>query len=842
MNTIPTDLRSPRFKNNMDPIMPENFHDTVLSATRRIPPLWPLRNFVAVNPFMGLAGRPFPEAARLIQRVGHGDILMPASYYIEKLDGGHIRESDLTAARGQIMNGGVAPELDVIGPRNLAALRKALQAGKMSRESGRIQTVADWIDGQMDSDLTSFIVDEISKWCSVYFDEGQSSWRMPWRGMPFYSAWRQAARYDANPLVMGLKDLRPFVSTLPVEPLETIWKAIQTLGIPETGVEDFLHRQLMSVAGWSSHIQYRVREKQMQGDDSCLLIEFLAVKLAYELLLFKGMNADLRNQWKSGLSTQFDSHETIPGSDILTRLLAQLALENSYQHQLMQGLLRRKVSPQQGRRLMQAVFCIDVRSELFRRNLESVSSDIETLGFAGFFGMTFEYQPLDQNRGQDQCPVLLTPRIKIREGLQKSSESAESHLHQGLVSNRRFKTAWNAYTTSAVSCFSFVETMGMGYGIKLLKEAFGLSTDSSPGQCCGYATAPQLDQTIHHHETGIDPAGRITMAAGALKNIGLTSGFAKTVLICGHGSQTRNNPYGSGLDCGACGGHAGDVNARLAATLFNDPDVRAGLRKLNIDIPDDTLFIAGLHNTTTDDVQLFVDDLPQSTETADIEPLRQWLDEASKLSRKKRSEKLDCHDFVDSPGLDERIRERSRDWSQVRPEWGLAGNAAIIAAPRSRTQGLNLKGRVFLHNYAAAQDPDGSVLELILTAPVIVASWINLQYYASTVNNRLFGSGNKVIHNVVGVLGVWQGNAGDLQTGLPLQSLHDGVRWIHEPLRLSVFIEAPRDAIDRVLEKHRNVRELMDNGWLHLFSIEPDSHYCWRYSGKTGWKQEERPL
>jgi uncharacterized protein YbcC (UPF0753/DUF2309 family) len=75
----------------------------------------------------------------------------------------------------------------------------------------------------------------------------------------------------------------------------------------------------------------------------------------------------------------------------------------------------------------------------------------------------------------------------------------------------------------------------------------------------------------------------------------------------------------------------------------------------------------------------------------------------------------------------------------VRPEWGLAGNAAFIVAPRERTYHLNLKGRVFLHNYIHAADTTKSTLELIMTAPMIVTNWINLQYYASTVNNQALG-------------------------------------------------------------------------------------------------------
>jgi uncharacterized protein YbcC (UPF0753/DUF2309 family) len=175
----------------------------------------------------------------------------------------------------------------------------------------------------------------------------------------------------------------------------------------------------------------------------------------------------------------------------------------------------------------------------------------------------------------------------------------------------------------------------------------------------------------------------------------------------------------------------------------------------------------------------------------------------------------------------------------VRPEWGLAGNAAFLAAPRERSSHLNLKARAFLHNYNWEADVDHSTLELILSAPVVVASWINLQYYASTVNHELWGSGNKVLHNVVGTVGVCLGNGGDLKTGLPLQSLHDGENWVHEPLRLSVYVEAPREKISLVLSRQESVRKLFDGGWLHLFAIDPDDQATiYRYLPGFGWETE----
>ncbi|MDZ4743008.1 MAG: DUF2309 domain-containing protein [Verrucomicrobiota bacterium] len=820
------------------------------TACRRIPPLWPLKNFVAVNPFLGMADMPFAGAAGLMQRVGHGDILMPPSYYLKRLETGDIQDEDIIKACQQLERDGALKGLPEYDHRNVDGLVRYLKMSEGGQGQDPVLTVADWRDKNEGTAWSAFVVEEVSKWCSVYFDEGQSSWRMPWRGQSFYKAWREAARFDANPGLMGMGDFRKIVDGLSEDPMETIQMIMGILEVPEAGMTDFLHRQIMSVGGWGGYIQYRVRQAGMNGQEDTSLVEFLALRLVYDLVLFKGIKGKGWAQWKTQVAGMDAPQKMIPEASILCRLLAQQTLENSFQRRLFKGMagcLGRQEETMSARKTLQAIFCIDVRSEIYRRNLEGRSAEIETIGFAGFFGIAVEYLPMGRRHGNVQCPVLLNPALTIRETLQDSSPGQDESMHRRLVFGQRIGAAWNAFKTSAVSCFPFVETVGLAYGVGLVQDSLRLHTSEKPGTCCGKPSTPQVSlvRKGHHHghahgfDTGIDDESKINMAAGALRNMGLTSGFARFVLICGHGSQTRNNPYGSGLDCGACGGHAGDVNARVAVALFNDLDVRVGLRKIDIHIPDDTVFLAGLHNTTTDDVHLFEDEVTQSADRALLETVRGWLDRASAVTRRERATRLGMQDQISHPRFDEKIRQRSKDWAQVRPEWGLAGNAAFIAAPRERTRGLNLQGRVFLHNYDVNLDPSGSVLELILCAPVVVASWINLQYYASTVNNRLFGSGNKVLHNVVGVLGVWQGNAGDLQTGLPMQSVHDGTRWMHEPLRLSVIIEASTESINVVLKKHPEVRALMDHGWLHLFAIKPGGGECFRYAGGYEWQSEE---
>jgi uncharacterized protein YbcC (UPF0753/DUF2309 family) len=650
-----------------------------------------------------------------------------------------------------------------------------------------MSTVAEWLDRTRGSLWADFVTDEISKWCSSYFDRGQSLWKMPWSELPLYEAWKQGAAIDKNPEIFGLPGFRQLVSQLPDSAEAAIEWALSRLDVPAEITTDFLHRELMSVFGWSAYAAYLDRP----GPDQPVLPQLLAIRLAYDVALLAQCNG-----WDC------EHEDTAEAGTLRARYIAQISLENAFRTKLLSRFIGPASRDEASRKSLQAIFCIDVRSEVYRRALEAQSPKIETIGFAGFFGMPIDFS--DSAR----CPVLISPKYRVH------ADRRESRLGGWA---ERAREAWKAVRGSAAGSFPSVEVGGGWFGVQMLRQLMRKAKSEAPH--------PVLSWQI--------PAGEeIELAAQALTNMSVDpSRLAEIVLLCGHGGKTENNPYASSLDCGACGGHKGDINARFAATLLNKPEVRRGLQDRGIVIPDDTVFIAGLHVTTTDDVVLYDAQRISAEKRAQIE---RWLSSASRQARRERSRSLCSGTPPGGDSLDAEIRRRSVDWSEVRPEWGLAGNAAFIAAPRSKTRGIDLEGRVFLHDYDAASDPDGSVLTLILTAPVVVASWINLQYYGSTVNNRQFGSGNKVLHNVVGGFGVWEGNAGDLRTGLPLQSLHDGTRWIHEPLRLQVLIDAPRDRIDRVLKQNPDIRTLVENHWLQLLAMDATGVFLYR--GAAGWQ------
>jgi len=822
------------------PLAQADLDAAIRSACVKIAPLWPLKHFVAVNPFLGFTDQRFETTAATLRRVAGVDIIPPRAYFRALLKEGAVEDQDLATAITATPG----------APVDIEAVKRALAQDSQParRPNAVVATVSEVLDELADGDRqvarTAFMIDEISKWCAAYFDEGQASWRPPSRDLSLYAAWRANAAHDLNPEMMGVEGFRATIAALSADPIEAIAEVVRKLGVPNRAVADYLHRALFDIGGWAAYVRYLAWDNALYGRTDDRLVELLAIRVAWGYALFnQRQDQAFKAAWARAMAdaASLPEDETATDPDLTLDLTLQNAFEAAYQRRLLgrlkQGFARPDTAPKQP--AVQAAFCIDVRSEVFRRALEAVCPEAETIGFAGFFGFPIEYVPIGQMRGGAQCPVLLKPAFTVCEAVKRADEEEATEIMGLRLLRRRAAKAWRSFKLSAISSFTYVETAGLLFAGKIVSDSMGWTRpvlqpalDGLDRSVAGRVAPSLAPATLGGRTVGFTAGQKLDMAEAVLRAMSMTKNFSRLVLLTGHGSTTVNNPHGSGLDCGACGGHTGEANARVAAAILNDPAVRAGLNGRGIHISDESWFLGCLHDTTTDIVNIFDEELVPGSHADDLKRLRSWLDRAGVLARMERSFLLGAPKAAKA---DQAVIARSRDWSQVRPEWGLAGAAAFIVAPRGRTQGLDLGGRAFLHSYDWRADQTFSVLELIMTAPMVVASWINLQYFGSAANNAAFGSGEKPLHNVVGLIGVLEGNGGDLKAGLPLQSVHDGTRLVHEPLRLNVFIEAPEAEIDRVLEKHASVRDLVENGWIHLFRIAEDGAIL-RYIGAKDWR------
>ena len=804
------------------------------AAADRIAPTWPLDQFIAVNPYWGWRSLPVAEAAARLGVLAGTALTMPRSWFRSEWVAGRLDQRHLddvaTAAGDPGLAGAARAVLDSLDePSEPTPRRRPLVTDLRDLGAGPVP-------GRTWTDL---VVHQISQHCAARFDQWQASWS-PDRESDLFQSWR------ADPSVThgfawrhGRRWARARLDALPEAPEATIATVLDDLGIEPRAHEAYLTAALASINGWAAWCAYRRWQARLVDGDDTAIVDLLAIRLAWESLLAAdladgdGERTALLWRWAASWS-DVDARVAETLAQQRVDWVLQTALERTEQDTMSRGLELAASTPRNAEEPdVQAIFCIDVRSEVFRRALERIAPSIQTRGFAGFFGLPIAYTPAGSALTRPQLPGLLAPALHVTEA-EATGADQEAFAARATVLGGRQR--WLAFRRTPSSMFSFVESMGLLSTVKLVQES--LPHASAHADWVGDG----LGSEFQHRQPRLalvddDPIAAAALAHRTLTAMGLRDGFAPLVLLCGHGSHSANNPHASGLDCGACGGQTGEVNARVLADLLNSPAVRRELVTLGIDIAAGTWFVPSLHDTATDTVELFDTELAPPSHREAIDHLAVRLRDAGDVARAERAEGLGLGRLATRPRLlERRLAERAADWSQVRPEWGLAGNAAFVVAPRHRTRHLDLQGRCFLHDYDWRQDTDLAVLTLIMTAPMVVTNWINLQYHASTVDNRRYGSGNKVLHNVVGGrLGVFEGNGGDLRVGLAEQSLHDGQALRHRPVRLSVYVEAPSEMIDAVVARHRVVHDLVVNGWLHLLRIDPPTGQVERHT-PAGWQ------
>jgi formate hydrogenlyase subunit 3/multisubunit Na+/H+ antiporter MnhD subunit len=668
----------------------------------------------------------------------------------------------------------------------------------------------------------------VGSWLAAWADTGDTAWPAPARDRALWDWFREVATHEPTlrralaraGVVDRGADPAAVRAALPAHAADLL----AVLG-PDGDLTDWARAALLRLPGWSGFLGRR--GTAAAALDSTVLLDALALR-AVATLAVTGALPDVRPGVEpAGAAAEGRSVEP-SAEDVVTGALEQLDRHETELRSELLGALAEasaaaaaradRTAPR--RAAADLVFCIDVRSEPLRRHLEAVA-DVRTVGFAGFFGFTVQ-RTCGTGRAattSDRLPVLVAPSASVREDV-----VVEPGV--GTLLLRALRGALDApgggFAAVDVAAIRGLLTAGL----TLVPSARALP-EVPVGELVSDGEAwPSL----------------VDAAVGLVRATGLHGErTAPVVVLVGHGSTSTNNPAEAAFDCGACGGSRGAFNARLAAATLNAPAVRRRLREEGLALPDDTVVVAAEHDTALDTVRLYGAD-PTADAAADTARLVPSLAAAGARTAAERASRLPGAGRATTPERAARhVRRRALDGSEVRHEWGLAGNAYFIAAPRDLTRRVDLAGRSFLHEYDAAADPDGALLESILTAPLVVAHWINAQYLFSAADPQHLGSGTKTAHNPVGALGVLAGPGGDLLAGLAEQSVrHDGAP-VHDPVRLLAVVAAEPQAIDAVLGRHPNVDALVTGGWVHLVALDPRDGAALRHT-VSGWVPESTVL
>jgi uncharacterized protein len=710
--------------------------------------------------------------------------------------------------------------------------------------------------------------------CSVFLDQGTAYWPMPNRDKGFYKCVRTllSCRGGICPkYLVGLDDEFGKQECLSFSASDAVLDYLDSQSFREAEWPEILQAELLALPGWAGLMHRLEKDPALAPHKTlpCSLMDFLAVRLTMSRIARRRgavetvpQESPLKTQEKRRLSRSariYDAarvlrlsageinrlsesewsafvNEVKAFNGLERRRILHLAYERWHEREILRGLAShrkyRGLFDPQGRPPAQVFFCLDEREESMRRALEESDPRVETYSAAGYFGVAVDYKGIDDPHGAALCPVVIKPEHAVVERPKAEDRALQETrrfrrrilgllMRNSFVSSKTLLRGW--LSTSALGLLSAVPLIGH----LLAPRRYALLRDWLNKE---FLPEPRTELTLMQNTkqsqsavagllTGFAPQEKTERVASVLRPAGLARGFARLVLILGHGSTSLNNPHESAHDCGACGGRRGGPNARLFAAMANRPEVRARLREEGIDIPEDTWFIGGYHDTCSDDVELFDLDVVPATHQPDLESIRNSLDQARAQNALERARRFESsHPDEDAAQALRHVEERSEHLAQPRPEYGHCTNSVCIIGRRSLTRGLFLDRRAFLVSYDASQDADDHSLSALLAAGVPVCAGISLEYYFSFVDNDRYGCGTKLPHNVTGLVGVMDGHASDLRTGLPWQMVE-----IHEPVRILFVIETTPHRLDKVINASASLNQLVENRWIRLATIDPIS-------------------
>lgn len=761
-------------------------------AARAIAPQWPLSSWVAVNPLLGLVPRGFHQAIAEAARWQHLQGYPDRAVLERALEEGLVDEEDVQVSATALGE-----------PAMAARLLRGPAEGRTSRPQppplgDADEAVAGW--------LPRLVLDTTA-------------------GAPGpYARWRADAPHDRRLRRRAGRRGATLLTDLPERADDAVLAALDALGVHPAEWSATLRSRLVRLSGWAGYARWS-DEWSTERDPSprLPLVDLVALQLTCERLL--GSPAP---------PTAERVHASTDDADRAQGRLVLTSLERGYRRRLLASLSSPTAPrPEGAPPASQVVCCIDVRSEGLRRHLEAVGPH-QTLGFAGFFAVPMRHRPLGSLATVASAPVLVRPEAEVAEQPRPGYEQLGERYVRGQRALAGTSAVADGLAHGPLTMFPTAEAAGWALGPTALLRTVRPRLPGRRGPDAP-PTSMLVDGAGTAGEAGFSLDERAFVAETALRSMGLTRDLAPLVVFCGHGATSTANAHAAALDCGACGGNPGGPNARALAAILNDHEVRSTLAERGIAIPAETWFLAAQHDTTLDAVEVFDVELAPSSMRQAIQSLADDLDRAAAANADARIEQLAASTPAASEGRGGReARRRAADWAQTRPEWGLVRNAAFIVAPRSLTAGVDLGGRAFLHSYEPDDDEDGKVLETILTAPMVVAQWINAQYYFSSVDPHRFGAGDKTLHNPLADLGVLEGAGGDLRVGLPWQSVADERGLRHVPVRLLALVQAPRARIDAVVARNPVLSDLFDGEWVHLVAgTGPGDWMRWQPDGWT---------
>ena len=496
------------------------------------------------------------------------------------------------------------------------------------------RTISDWVECLSGDSLVEQINNQMIKWIAAFVDEGLAGWEMPLRNKGFFRAWKDLAQWDRSGHFLGIHDFQQKVQDLSGEPEDIIVWYLRRLGIPEEQWKLYLSRELSQLPGWTRYIRWLGEHPTYHAQrehpiDTC---QYLAVRLFYEVELSQvvcerewridGTISALKSYWEDRLEEYEDRMgQSAHSVDPLTQAICQdawrlfhlaqclelspiemhdlslsdsrtllgwleafpsdlhgpvwlEAYEDAFRVDIIRKLLahREKAPQSDSRPRAQMVFCIDVRSESFRRHIEA-QGPYETFGFAGFFGIPINHQAFDRNERSDLCPVLLSPNHAVTEIPRPGEETALQKYSTGTRWNQLGHHLFHDLKRNPVGSLMVIDVLGLFFSLGLIGKTLilkpyhaitswiarwfafsvptqiSVSTPSKPMNLLDEEKS-QAEESPSGLAQGFSLSEQATFIENGLRAMGLTGNFGRLIVLCGHGSQTDNNPYFGALDCG----------------------------------------------------------------------------------------------------------------------------------------------------------------------------------------------------------------------------------------------------------------------------------------------------